>query len=305
MPVCNIIMPLPNHDFDPTEVAVSWQILRAAGHEVIFATPDGQMGAADTMMLSGEGLDPWGWLPIVKKIRLFGLMLRADRLGRAAYAALKTDAQFQKPQRYSDLQVADYDALFLPGGHAQGMKRYLESPVLQNFVADFFETGKPVAAICHGVVLAARAISRRTGRSVLHGRKTTALTWRLENSAWQMSKWLLRFWDANYYRTYTENPGEIPGQRSVEMEVRRALANAADFLDVPPEDPHYLRKTCGIVRDRPHDARAAWVVQDGNYLSARWPGDVHTLGHRLVALLAESMDVIVSDETGEKRVQPR
>jgi putative intracellular protease/amidase len=43
---------------------------------------------------------------------------------------------------------------------------------------------KPVAAVCHGVVLAARAISKRTDKSALYGKKTTVLTWKLENSAW-------------------------------------------------------------------------------------------------------------------------
>jgi hypothetical protein len=64
------------------------------------------------------------------------------------------------------------------------------------------------------------------------------------------------------------------------------LAADTDFLDVPPGTPDYLRKTSGIVRDRLHDARPAWVVRDGNYLSARWPGDVHTLATRFAELLA-------------------
>ena len=29
-----IIIPIPSHDFDPTEVAVSWKVLRDAGHDV-------------------------------------------------------------------------------------------------------------------------------------------------------------------------------------------------------------------------------------------------------------------------------
>ena len=37
-------MPLPDMDFDTTEVAVPWKVLREAGHEVVFATERG--GAA-------------------------------------------------------------------------------------------------------------------------------------------------------------------------------------------------------------------------------------------------------------------
>ena len=32
--------------------------------------------------------------------------------------------------------------------------------------------------------------------------------------------------------------------------------------------------------------RAAFVVRDGNYLSARWPGDVHRFAREFSALLA-------------------
>ena len=82
--------------------------------------------------------------------------------------------------------------------------QFLEDGDLQRFVADFFDADKPVAAICHGVALAARSISTSTGKSVLHGRRTTALTWRLEKSAYSMMRFLGRFWDPEYYRTYTE-----------------------------------------------------------------------------------------------------
>ena len=72
-----IIIPLPNFDFDPTECAVSWEIVKKAGYEVEFATADGSLAVGDKMMLTGEGLDPWGWIPILKKFRLIGLALRA------------------------------------------------------------------------------------------------------------------------------------------------------------------------------------------------------------------------------------
>ncbi|OGB25710.1 MAG: thiJ/pfpI-family protein [Burkholderiales bacterium RIFCSPLOWO2_02_FULL_57_36] len=286
-----IIMPIPSRDFDPTEVAVSWRILRDAGHEIDFATPDGKQGHADPMMISGEGLDPWAWLPGLKKIRLIGLLLRADRCGRQAYRALEQDPRFLNPKSWDALKVDDYDAMVLAGGHAKGMKPYLESKVLQDFVADFFDTTdargrhKPVAAVCHGVVLAARSLSKKTGKSVLFGRKTTALTWKLESTAWRLSKYLVRFWDAGYYRTYDEAPGEPAGYRSVEMEIKRALAQDSDFVDVAADAPDYRAKTSGMARDRIDDARPAWVVRDGQYISARWPGDVHTFAQQFVTLL--------------------
>ena len=38
-----ILIPLPDVDFDVTEVAVPWHMLRAAGHELVFATERGDM----------------------------------------------------------------------------------------------------------------------------------------------------------------------------------------------------------------------------------------------------------------------
>lgn len=291
----NILMPLPSRDFDPTEVCVSWQVLTNAGHTVVFATPDGRRAHADPLMITGEGLDAWGWIPGLKKIKLLGLMLRAQLPARQAYARLELDAAFLQPLTYAhadgQTRAGGFDALLLPGGHAKGMRTYLESAVLQGLVAYFFDTAdasgrhKPIGAVCHGVLLAARSVSPTTGRSVLYGRKTTALTWALERSAWNLTRWWARFWDPLYYRTYFESPDEPAGFWSVEAEVKRVLASDADFCDVPPQAPHHWRTTSGILRDSAHDPRPAWVVQDGAYVSARWPGDVYTFARTFVDLL--------------------
>lgn len=280
------MVPIPARDFDPSEVAVSWRVLVDAGHEVVFATPDGARGHADAVMLSGEGLDPWGIVPGLRALRLVGLVLRANGAARRAYRDLERDARFLAPERHDALRVDSGDALLLPGGHAKGMRPWLESDVLQRFVAAFFESGKPVAAICHGVLLAARSVSPRTGRSVLHGRRTTALTWALERAAFRAAR-VARYWDPGYYRTYGEAPGEPPGFRSVEAEVTRALARPEDFADVPPDAPHPFRRTSGLFRDSGRDARPAWVVRDGVYVSARWPGDVHTFARTFADVLRD------------------
>ncbi len=72
---------------------------------------------------------------------------------------------------------------------------------------------------------------------------------------------------------------------SVQQEVTRALASPADFIDVPKDAPDYGMKTNGLARDSMTDERPAWVVCDGNYVSARWPGDVHTFAKRFASLL--------------------
>jgi putative intracellular protease/amidase len=283
--VARVLIPLPARDFDPSEAAVSWQILSNAGHAISFATPDGRPATADDMMLTGRGLDFWGEIPLLRNLPLIGLLMRANGDARSAYAAMIADVSYSAPLRWDAIDASAFDGLLLPGGHrARGMREYLESKALQGHIADFFDAEKPVAAICHGVLLAARSVSKRTGRSVLHGYRTTALTWALEKSAWKVAR-VTRFWDPSYYRTYLEQAGQPEGYMSVQHEVTRALVRPEDFIDVPATDSEHRRKTSGLQRDTMDDVRPAFVVQDRHYISARWPGDVHTFAKAFAGLL--------------------
>lgn len=271
-----VLVPIPDRDFDPTEVAVSWRVLTDNGHRVIFATESGAPGVADDIMVTGRGLDIWSALPVLGAIRLVGLALRADKNGRNAYAAMAASPEYRRPVSWSAATLDGADALLLPGGHrARGMRGYIDSDILHRLVVEAFDRGMIVAAICHGVLLAARSVDPGTGRSVLYGRKTTALTWAMEGLAWRLTR-ITRFWDRDYYRTYTEQPGQAEGYMSVQSEVTRALEDPADFRDVARGTAHWRRKSWGMARDTADDSRPAFVVDDGNYISARWPGDTHT-----------------------------
>jgi len=286
--LAKVLIPIPRRDFDPTEVAISWSVLKRLGHSATFATPDGQPGRADDMMLSGEGLDIWGFLPGLKRLTAVGRLMRANTDARHAYAAMQLDPAFQHPLSWREIRSADFDGLLLPGGHrARGMREYLESDLLQKLVSEFFARNAPIAAICHGVLLAARSSSADGSRSVLFGRKTTALTWAFERAAWHVGR-IVRFWDPNYYRTYEDGAAKPAGYMSVQQEVTRALAHAEDFLDVPRDAPDYKRKASGLSRDTWDDDRPAFVVRDGNYVSARWPGDAHTFAREFSAMLANA-----------------
>lgn len=140
------------------------------------------------------------------------------------------------------------------------MKEYLESTILQKLVVDFFDKKKPVAAICHGVVLAARS-KRPDGKSVLYGHKTTALLKSQELTAWGMTA----MWLGSYYRTYPE---------TVEDEVKSTLASPDDFLPGPPP----------LFRDSLDNLSRGFAVTSGNYISARWPGDTHTFARTFMEL---------------------
>ncbi len=242
-------MPLPSMDFDPTESAVPWRFLKQHGHEFVFATPDAKPAQADQRMIDGNGLGI---------LRPFFI---ADKNGRSAYAEMQQSTEFQSPISYDDISIKSFDAILLPGGHAQGMKPYLESSRLQTIIAEHFLAEKPTAAICHGVLLAARTL-RADGKSILHGFKSTALLQKQEMLAWQIT----RAWLGNYYRTY---------EQSVQAEVTAALANPNDFIEGPMP----------LTRDNDKNLKPGFVLRDNHYLSARWPGDAHSLAHELQKML--------------------
>jgi putative intracellular protease/amidase len=241
-----ILIPLPDRDFDPTESAVPWRALHAAGHEVVFATERGAVAACDPLLLTGV---------------VFGC-LGADRDGLAAYAQMIASPAFLAPQRWDELDVADFDGLLLPGGHAAGMRPFLESESLQQQVARFAALQRPLVAICHGVLVLARARGS-DGRSLLHARRSTCLPKYMEALAYGLTFWR----HGRYYRTYPSY---------VEDEVRAALASPAQFVRGPI--------TLGT-RGTAQDDRAAFVCEDGHYLSARWPGDAHLVSRRFLARL--------------------
>jgi putative intracellular protease/amidase len=286
--VATVLIPIPDIDFDPTEVAVSWQVLTTQGHTVVFSTESGVQAVADDIMLTGRGLDLWSKLPAINRVIVVGRFLRANRDARAAYGRMLASPEYRQPAAWADTDLEGVDGLLLPGGHrARGMRGYIESAVLQRLVSDAFRREILVAAICHGVLLAARTVDPATGLSVLHGRKTTALTWELERRAWQVTR-MTRFWDPDYYRTYVEKPGDPVGYMSVQAEVTRALQHPDDFRDVAMGSTDWRLKTSGMIRDSASNARPAFVVDDGDYLSARWPGDTHTFAATVSAKLLGS-----------------
>src|SRR4051812_36111966 len=196
--MARILMPLPDTDFDVTEVAVPWKLATAAGHEVVFVTEAGATPAADPLLLRGV---------------LFG-KLGAHAEPKQFYGEMTKAPAFVTTRPWGAIDVADFDGLVLPGGHAPGMRQYLGSEQVHGMIARFWKLGRPVGAICHGVLALARARDAETGHSVLRTSRTTCLPKYMERSAYLLTFWKL----GKYYRTYPAY---------VEDEVRAALADEA------------------------------------------------------------------------------
>lgn len=243
-----ILVPLPDRDFDVTEVAVPWRLLTDAGHDVVFATENATTPQADPMLLSGV---------------IFGQLGAAEQPKRF-YAEMTDAPRFRQPISWPDIVPGAFDGLLLPGGHAKGMRQYLGSTLLRAKVAEFWALDRPVAAICHGVLVLARTTDPQTGLSVLFDRRTTCLPKYMERGAYLATAWR----HGRYYRTYPEY---------VEDEVRAALDRPERQFE---RGPRVLSARGTAADDAP-----TFVVQDGRYVSARWPGDAYAFARRLIDLL--------------------
>ena len=121
------------------ETMVPFQALLAVGHTVHAVCPDKK--ASDTIKTAIHDFE-----------------------GAQTYSE-KPGHNFVLNATFADVQVASYDALVIPGGRGP---EYLRTyPAVVAMVKHFFETNKPVAAVCHGAQLLA-------GAGVLKGRTCSA-----------------------------------------------------------------------------------------------------------------------------------
>lgn len=112
------------------ELAAPYQILAGAGIEVLFATPGGKPAPLDPASLEEPWLLPAGhWL-----------MSQDEVMARIA-----------APMDIAALDPARLDALFLVGGTGT-LWDFAACVPLGAAASDLHAAGKPVAAICHGVV---------------------------------------------------------------------------------------------------------------------------------------------------------
>jgi putative intracellular protease/amidase len=154
------------------------------------------------------------------------------------------DNAYQHPILYSEIDPDRHIAILLPGGHASGVRQYLESTVLQSKVLQFWQQSKLLGAICHGVLVLARTIDPKTGHSILYGYKITATPHSLDRIGYLLNSRLLR----RSYITYYE-------------EVRACLEHPEDFSN-------------GSNLFKPY------VVHEGNLITARYWHDAELFTER-------------------------
>lgn len=71
----------------------------------------------------------------------------------------------------SQINVGDYDALFLTGGQSP-MYTFIDNNELHKFVADFYDAGKIVAIVCHATCVLLK-VKTKEGRLLVDGKTWT------------------------------------------------------------------------------------------------------------------------------------
>jgi len=157
-----ILMVLTSHDqlgntgrktgFWLEEFAAPYYVFRDAGAEVTLASPKGGQ----------PPIDPKSDLPENQT---------------AAMARFKKDPEAQKALsqtfRLAEMKSEDFDSVFYPGGHGP-MWDLAGDPVSIALIESFYNSGKPVAAVCHAPG-ALRGVMYR-GAPLVKGKRVTGFT---------------------------------------------------------------------------------------------------------------------------------
>ena len=161
--MARILMVLTSHDqlgdtdrktgFRLEEFAAPYYVFGDAGHEITLASPKGGQ----------PPVDPTSALPQMQTdaTRRF----EADDAAKAALAATV---------RLSEVDPAQFDAVFYPGGHGP-LWDLVDDPASKQIILDSDAAGRPLGLVCHapGVL---HAVKKQDGTSLIVDRSVTGFT---------------------------------------------------------------------------------------------------------------------------------
>ncbi|WP_405965132.1 type 1 glutamine amidotransferase domain-containing protein [Streptomyces sp. NBC_00723] len=137
------------------EVVAPYEAFRAAGHEVVVATPGGVVPTVDQGSLAAE---------------VNGGQEAADRIA----AALDAIPELRRPLRLEDVDLGDHAAVFYPGGHGP-MEDLAVDAVSGRLLVDALRSGKPLGVVCHGPAALLAAVTE-DGSNAFAGYRVAAFT---------------------------------------------------------------------------------------------------------------------------------
>ena len=159
----NILMILTSHDqlgdtgkktgFWLEEFAAPYYVFRDAGATITLASPKGGQ----------PPLDPQSDAPDAQ----------TDATKRFK-GDLEANAQLAATHKLSDIDIAQYDAVFYPGGHGPMWDLANDSASIA-LIQDALAAGKPVAAVCHAPA-ALKNVKNADGTPLVQGKTVTGFS---------------------------------------------------------------------------------------------------------------------------------
>jgi putative intracellular protease/amidase len=143
--------------FWPEELAVPHEVFAEAGFDITIATPGAVTPTADEAGFSAA---------------MNGGSEEPGNAFRAYLASIAEQLASAAPLEETD--VADYDLVFVPGGHGP-MEDLAASHAFGALVTAFTSQNKPVAAVCHGPAALLPAVDQE-GKWVFDSRRVTGFT---------------------------------------------------------------------------------------------------------------------------------
>jgi putative intracellular protease/amidase len=157
-----ILMVLTSHDdlgntgrktgFWLEEFAAPYFVFRDAGMELTLASPKGGQ----------PPIDPKSDLPENQTAAM--TRFKGDEVARRALA---------RTTKLDEMRAGDFDTVFYPGGHGP-MWDLAESPTSIALLESFYDSGKPIALVCHSP--GALRHVRHRGAPLVRGKRVTGFT---------------------------------------------------------------------------------------------------------------------------------
>ncbi|WP_194831892.1 type 1 glutamine amidotransferase domain-containing protein [Nocardia sp. XZ_19_369] len=155
------------------EFAVPYEAAKAAGHEIVVATPGGVVPPVDQGSLAPE--------------------FNGGQEGAGKRAeVLAASAELKHPVKLSEVDLADYAAVFYPGGHGP-MEDLAVNAESGELLTATLASGKPLAVVCHGPAALLAAVGA-DGSNPFAGYRLTGFTNAEERQGGlaDKAKWLLQ-----------------------------------------------------------------------------------------------------------------
>ncbi|MFG2503117.1 type 1 glutamine amidotransferase domain-containing protein [Streptomyces sp. NPDC048441] len=155
------------------EAVAPYEAFKAAGHEIVVATPGGVVPTVDQASLAPQ---------------FNGGQEGADKVA----ATLAEISEFLQPLKLAEVDLADYAAVFYPGGHGP-MEDLAVDDESGKLLTAALDSGKPLGVVCHGPA-ALLAATKADGSNAFAGYEVTGFTNVEETQSGfaEKAKWLLQ-----------------------------------------------------------------------------------------------------------------